>query len=240
MVSPNVAQFCIKHERGYRMLKRAWIELVLGFLFLTSAALGQDGRFDASINGGEAFTNTPTGNSVVQSATTGPTIFGTFRYKLKAKHSVLLTYGRTKNAQTYLTGDNFHVQNSISEVSGAYMFSLFPNRTFEPFFLAGAAALIFSPGTTWDVFPDLPNNVPNRVQVNLGAARQTEVAFLYGLGVDYRLPWFTKLSLRMQYRGFLYKAPDFKVDANSGSAVSFFTGAREHMAVQSIGFVDRF
>jgi hypothetical protein len=45
---------------------------------------------------------------------------------------------------------------------------------------------------------------------------------------------------RFQYRGFLYKAPDFKVDQNAGSQVNFFTGGKEHMAEPSIGFVYRF
>jgi hypothetical protein len=234
-----VAQFCIKHEKGERMLKRAVIALAV-ILFLTSSALSQGGRFDASINGGEVFTNTASGNAVVQSATAGPVIFGTFRYKLKAKHSLAFNYGRTRNSQTFQAGDNFHVLNSISEVSGAYLFSPFPNSKIEPFFLAGGGALIFSPSSTWVFFPDLPNNVLNRVQVNLGAVKQTELAFLYGLGVDYRLPKFSRLSLRLQYRGFLYKAPDFKVDQNSGSTVSFFTGAKEHMAEPSVGIVFRF
>jgi hypothetical protein len=76
--------------------------------------------------------------------------------------------------------------------------------------------------------------------VNLGASTQTELAFMYGLGVDYQLPRYSKFALRMQYRGFLYKAPDFKVDANSGSMVNFFTGGKEHMAVPSIGIVFKF
>lgn len=221
------------------MLKVAGTALA-GILFLTSIALGQDGRFDASINGGEVFTNTASGNSVVQSATAGLNIFGTFRYKLKAKHSLVLNYGRARDSQTYLAGNNFHVLNSTSEVTGGYMFSPFPNRKFEPFFLAGGGALIFSPSSTWVFFPDLPNNVPNRVMVNLGAVRQTELAFLYGLGVDYRLPKVSRLSLRLQYRGLLYKAPDFKVDQNAGSTVSFFTGGKGHMAEPSVGFVFRF
>ncbi|MGA7382626.1 MAG: hypothetical protein WBX03_17375 [Terriglobales bacterium] len=226
------------------MLKRAAIvaaaTIVLISFFLASTALGQDGRFDASINGGEVFTNTASGNSVVQSATAGLNVFGTLRYKFKSKHSLLFNYGRSRNSQTYQSGDNFHVLNSISEISGAYMFSPMPNSKFQPFFLAGGGALIFSPSSTWVVFPNLPDNVMDRVQVNLGASSQTELAFLYGLGVDYKLPWFSRLSLRFQYRGFLYKAPDFKVDQNAGSQVNFFTGGKEHMAEPSIGFVYRF
>ncbi|MFZ0284963.1 MAG: outer membrane beta-barrel protein [Terriglobales bacterium] len=228
------------------MLKRIRTALAVAFLltfiltfFLTALAAGQDERFDASINGGEVFTNTPSGNSIVQSATAGPSIFGTFRYKFRPRHSLVFNYGRSKNSQTYLAANNFHVQDSISEVSGAYMFS-FTKGSFEPFVLAGGGMLRFGPSNTWVVFPDLPGNVPDRVQVYLGASSQTQLTFLYGLGADYRLPWFSRLSLRLQYRGFLYKAPDFNVNANSGSQISFFTGAKEHMAQPSIGFVYRF
>ena len=229
------------------MVKRAEIALAVRFFltsflafFLTGAAFGQDGRFDAGINGGAAFTSTASGNSVVQSATAGMNIFGTIRYKFKPQHSLIFNYGRTRDSQTYQAGNNFHVLNSISEVSGAYMYRPFTKGKFEPFVLAGGGALIFSPSSTWVFFPDLPNNVPNRIQVNLGAASQTQLAFLYGLGADYRLPMFSKFSLRLQYRGFLYKAPDFKVDQNSGSEVNFFTGGKQHMAEPSIGIVYRF
>ena len=221
------------------MLKR-WETALALILFLTSIALGQDGRFDVSINGGEAFTSTASGNAVTQSATAGPIIFGTFRYKVRAKHSLVFNYGHTKNSQTYLAGDNFHVVNAISEISGGYLFSPFPHAKFEPFFLLGGGALHFGPSSTWVFFPNLPNGQPNRIQVNLGASSQTQLAFLYGLGMDYKVPWVSRLSLRLQYRGFLYKAPDFNVNQNSGSTVSFFTGAKEHMAVPSIGLVFRF
>ena len=221
------------------MIKRAAIVLAV-ILLSASIAVAQDGRFDASINGGATFTNTASGNAVTQSATSGLNVFGTFRYKFRPKHSLMFNYGRARNSQTYLAGDNFHVLNSISEFSGGYMFSPFPNSKVQPFFLAGVGALIFSPSSTWVFFPNLPNNMLNRVQVNLGAVRQTELAFLYGLGVDYKLPRLSRLSLRLQYRGFLYKTPDFKVDQNAGSTVSFFTGAREHTAEPSVGLVFRF
>ena len=221
------------------MLKRAGTALAVLF-FLTSIAFGQDGRFDASINGGAAFTTTTTGNAITQGSTVGPIIFGTFRYKVRPKHSLVFNFGRARDSQTYLAGDNFHVVNSIYEFSGGYVFSPYPKAKFSPFFQVGGGALVFSPSSTWVFFPNLPNNVLDRVQVNLGASTQTELAFMYGLGVDYQLPRYSKFALRMQYHGFLYKAPDFKVDANSGSMVNFFTGGKEHMAVPSIGIVFKF
>ena len=56
---------------------------------------------------------------------------------------------------------------------------------------------------------------------NIPASQQTKPAFLYGGGFDYRIfssvPFIRRssvtnhLALRLQYRGLLYKAPDFKV-----------------------------
>jgi opacity protein-like surface antigen len=88
------------------------------------------------------------------------------------------------------------------------------------------------------ILPDFVPGVPNRVQINLNAAKQTNLAYLYGAGMDYRLPW--RFALRLQYRGLIYNAPDFKVNPNSGSAVTFATGRKGHMAEPSIGLVFRF
>ena len=77
-----------------------------------------------------------------------------------------------------------------------------------------------------------------RRPVEFSGRKQTELAYLYGAGVDYRLPW--RFALRLQYRGLLYKAPDFKVNPITGSAVNFSTGSKGHMAEPSIGLVFRF
>lgn len=221
------------------MLKPAGAVLAI-LLFLTSVSLAQDGHFDASINGAGVFTSQSSGNGITQSATDGLNVFGTFRVRFKSRHSFVFNYGRTKDSQIYEVNNNFHVLTTISEYSGAYVFSPLKKGRFEPFFLAGVGALRFSPRSTWVFFPDLVDGTHNRVQIAVGAVKQTQLAFLYGLGVDYRLPVFSRLALRLQYRGFLYNAPDFKVDTSSGNALSFFTGARGHMAEPSVGLVFRF
>ena len=81
------------------------------------------------------------------------------------------------------------------------------------------------------------------MQTNLPASQQTKPAFLYGGGFDWRIfssvPLIRRsvvtnyLALRLQYRGLVYKAPDFKVQ-------NLFTGARGHMAEPSIGIVVKF
>lgn len=220
------------------MLKKAGRVAVALFLF-TSLSQSQDkGHFDASFNGAAVFTKTSNGNGIQQSATIGSDYFGTFRFRFRPKHSLIFNYGRAKNSQVYQSNFDFHVLTSITEYSGAYVYNFSEKRKFEPFLLVGAGALAFNPKSTWLVLPDFVNGVTNRVQINLDAAKQTGIAYLYGGGVDYRLPW--RFALRLQYRGLLYNAPDFKLNTTSGSAVSFSTGGKSHMAEPSIGLVFKF
>ena len=222
------------------MLKRAGAAIAVLFLF-ASISFGQDNHYDASVNGAAVFTKQSEGNGVTQSGTVGMNVFGTFRLRVKPKHSLLFNYGRAKNSQVYQAGDNFHVLTTISEYSGAYVYSPFRKGKFEPFVLAGGGALRFSPRSTWVFFPPLPpSNLPNNVLADVGAMTQTEIAFLYGLGVDYQLPVYPKFALRLQYRGFLYREPDFHVTTGIGKPLSFFTGAYGHMAEPAIGLVFRF
>jgi len=220
------------------MLRSAWVAVAAVFLF-TSLGVSQDkGHFDASINGAVVFTKTSSGNGVQQSATTGGNYFGTFRFRFKPKHSLIFNYGRAHNSQVYQTSFDYHVLTTTTEYSSAYVYNLFERGKFEPFVFVGAGALSFNPQSTWLVLPDFAIGVPNRVQINLNAAKQTNLAYLYGGGLDYRLPW--RFALRLQYRGLVYNAPDFKVNALSGSAVNFSTGSKGHMAEPSIGLVFRF
>ena len=203
-----------------------------------ASAQNDDGHFDASVNIGEVFTKQSTGNLITQSATEGSFGVATFRWKLAPKHSLLVNYGRDKNSQIFQSAFDFHVLTHISEFSAAYMFSPFQKGRFEPFLLAGGGILRFSPQSTWAVLPPIMN-VPDNIQVNLGAANQTMPAFLYGGGVDYTLPRFSRFALRLQYRGLFYSNPDFKV-TNTSNAVSFFTGTKGHLAEPSLGLVFRF
>jgi len=221
------------------MLKQAAAVLAT-MVILTSIDVAQDGHFDFSVNAAGVFTNQATGNGITQTATEGGGGFGTIRARFKPKHSFVFNYGRDKNSQIYRSIDNFHILANISEYSFAYMFSPFQKGRFEPFVLAGVGPIKFGPRTTWVFLPPLPNNIPDNIQINLHAAGQTQIGYLYGLGVDYRIPHLTRFAVRLQYRGILYKEPDFKIDATSGSAISFFTGVRGHMAEPSAGLVFRF
>jgi outer membrane immunogenic protein len=213
------------------------IGIAVGTVFLiTSIALGQDNRFDVSLNGGAVVTSTSTGNGTTLTPTKSGQVLITGRYRFSARSSVELNFGHTANSQIYFSSPlTYRIMDTISEYSGAYVFSFFQSRTLEPFAFAGAGALVFYPGYSF--------NTINGVQTNLPAAQQTKPAFLYGAGVDwkifYRVPLVRRfsftdhLALRLQYRGLLAKAPDFNVQ-------NLFTGARAHMAEPTIGIVVKF
>ena len=220
------------------MLKKAPLITVALFL-LTSLGLTQDdGHFDASFNGGPVFTKSTNGNGIQQSATAGSNFFGTFRFKFKPKNSLEINFGSARNSQIYQSNVDFHTLDSIREISGAYVYTLFEKGKFQPFVLAGAGALSFSPKTTWLILPDFVVGVPNRVLTPLNTTKQTNVTYMFGGGVDYRLPW--RFALRLQYRGLVYNAPDFNVTAVSGSSVSLATGSKAFMSEPSIGIVFKF
>jgi opacity protein-like surface antigen len=84
--------------------------------------------------------------------------------------------------------------------------------------LAGGGGLIFDPtGNNGGFIP--------------GATTQGRGAFLYGAGVDYALT--RRVSLRAEYRGFVYKNPDFGLTALN-------TDSWTHTAQPSAGIVLHF
>ena len=65
-----------------------------------------------------------------------------------------------------------------------------------------------------------------------GATFEAKGAFVYGAGADYAFT-HKHLALRAEYRGYVYKAPDFNL-------VSLNTNAWTHTAQPSAGIVFRF
>ena len=86
----------------------------------------------------------------------------------------------------------------------------------RPYALAGTRALVFDPTDKFVV---------------TGAGRQTKAAFLYGGGVDFDIAH--NFGVRAEYRGLVYKVPDFTLDSLNLDKVT-------HLAQPSVGFYFRF
>jgi outer membrane immunogenic protein len=221
-----VLGYALQESERKRMRKAglAIVSLIV-WAVLAPAGLAQDlQRIELSLNAGGVFTKDvkSTSGVVAATATKSLAVFGSVQYRFTRMHSLELSVGHSNNSQVFVLAPNaYRIATAVTGYSGAYLFSPWASKNWEPFLLGGVGGLRFSPGKTYiDGF-----------QASFGAGQQTSLAFVYGAGVDHHL--WRILNLRVQYRGFLYKAPDFKLQ-------SLYSGARGHMAEPSIGLAVKF
>jgi len=102
-------------------------------------------------------------------------------------------------------------------VTGAFVFHFpLPVRHARPYALAGGGAFVFNP--------------TDESRIN-GINRQTRGTFLYGGGVNWDL---TKhVGIRTEYRGYIYKTPDFDTSRLDIDKVT-------HLAQPSVGLYFKF
>jgi outer membrane immunogenic protein len=205
------------------MFRTAAVVLATFFMF-TGLVLAQENRSDLSISVSGDFTSESSGNNVNQTSSNSLGGLATYRFRIGKLSSVEASYGLTRNTQYYaassvLTGEPtfFSIQTNISEATADYVVTPWKSGRVSPFLLAGAGALIFNPtGNTYGTTV---------------SATEIKGAISYGGGVDYRI--LRNIALRLQYRGLIYKAPDFYVAGLS-------TGTVSNLAEPSVGLVFRF
>ena len=202
-----------------RHLSSSWI--VVGVIFLVSlGAAAQEVHHEISLEGTGFFTKDSTGQGTTErSSETGGLLVG-YRYHLNRWLAAEAVYGYDRNTEQYFGGGVSRVQANVHQATGGFVVSLpSPARwRLSPYLLAEGGALVFAP--TGNSFGAVP-----------GAGRQAVGAFVYGGGVDY--PVVKHLSLRAEYRGLVYDAPDFGL-------ASLNTGKVTHTAQPSAGIVFRF
>ena len=190
----------------------------LGLLLSASA---QENRSEISLQGTGLFTASTTGNGTAYSATESGGVMGTYRYHLNHWISVEGAYGYSLNTQKYsLSSGAFRIQSGIHDFTGSLVLNLpsHHHSHINPYLLAGGGGLRFAPtGTQFNTLS--------------GAQSQTRGAFVYGAGINYGI--YKGLSLRAEYRGFVYSTPDFGFGALATNAVT-------HTAVPSVGLSFRF
>jgi opacity protein-like surface antigen len=127
-------------------------------------------------------------------------------------------YGYSRNTQNFVTlGGPTSLQADFHEVTGALVAHIPVNvRSVRPYVLGGGGALVFDP--------------TEKFVVN-GSERQTRGTFVYGGGVNFDVT--RHLGVRAEYRGLVYKVPDFGLDSLN---LDKFT----HLAQPSVGFFVRF
>jgi outer membrane immunogenic protein len=190
------------------------------FVALTVGAVAQESRSEISLQGTGFFTKDSKGRENSQRSTeTGGFTVG-YRYHFNRWLSAEGNYGFDRNTQEYFGPFGAsRVQANVHGVTGDVVVRLpLPIGRISPYALAGGGGLIFDPTG------NLGGSVP-------GAGSQGRGAFLYGVGADYALTH--RFSLRAEYRGFVYKAPDFGL-------AELHTDSWTHTAQPSAGIVFRF
>ena len=194
------------------------------FLFIASG-FAQDFKSEFSVQGTVNLPKNSTNIDIPHDATKSGGFLIGYRYHLNSWFALQGDYGYTRDTQKYF--DPFFgetdIQANIHQLTGEAVISAPSSSRVRPYGLAGIGGLFFRPTNSVDnAFIGVGNNTGNS---------QTKPAFVYGGGVDFDISKF--LALRAEYRGYVYKIPDFQLP---GLASDNFT----HLAQPSVGLVWRF
>jgi len=200
-------------------------KVIIGFvltLLMSALAAAQEERSEINLQGTGLFTKDATGNGVLQRGTdTGGFLVG-YRYHLNRWLAAEGEYGYDRNTQQFFgtAGGFSRIESNIHQATGGLVFSLPTVRRLRlsPYVLAEGGALVFDPTN-------------NRFGTVAGAQRQSTGVFVYGGGADF--PVMRHVSLRAEYRGFVYNTPDFGLRNLNTNTVT-------HAAQPSAGIVFRF
>jgi opacity protein-like surface antigen len=195
--------------------------MLAGFvIFLTLSATAQESRSDISLQGTGFFTRDTSGQGIARTTSdTGGFMVG-YRYHINRWLAAEGDYGFDRNTQKYFGSfGESRVQADVHTVTADLVVNLpLRIRRISTYALAGGGGLTFRPTG------NSGGSVPR-------AGTQGRGAFLYGAGANYALT--QHFSLRAEYRGFVYKNPDFGLAALN-------TDSWTHTAQPSAGIVFRF
>jgi opacity protein-like surface antigen len=194
-------------------------------LLFTSPSMAQELlRNEVSAQGTGFLTKDSQGNGIRQHTTDSGGLLVSYRFHFNRWLAADGSYGYTRNTlQNFTSTGRLNVQTNMHQTTGALVVTS-PRSFFwfSPYALAGMGALTFD---------QTGNTTGNTRGFLLGSDLQMKAAFVYGGGGDINLT--RRFALRFQYRGLVYKRPDF------GSA-SLMSGPTTHTAQPSAGFVIRF
>ena len=181
-------------------------------------AVAQEVRSEISVQGTGFFTKDSDANGIQNHVTnTGGFLIG-YRYNINRWLAAEANYGFDRNTQIYFSSGLARVQSNVHQATGEAVVKLPTFLRLQPYALAGGGALMFDPtGNAGGSFT--------------GATWQAKGTFVYGAGADYAVT--RHISLRAEYRGYVYKAPDFNL-------ASLNSNAWTHTAQPSAGIVYRF
>jgi len=194
-------------------------ELAIILVLLGISSWAQEVRNEVTVQGSGFFQKQTTAGGITNEATNSGGVLAGYRFNLKNWFAVEGDYDYFRNHQTFSWSSgstsismNVHAATGVAIVK-LPSFKMPAVKIVSPFVLAGGGAMFFD---------------PRGGSVN---TEQTRGAFVYGGGFD--VPMSKHFLLRAQYRGFVYKTPDFEM---TSLKVDKYT----HSAVPSAGLVFTF
>jgi opacity protein-like surface antigen len=199
----------------------ATLVAVGSLLVFPGAARAQEPLWhEVSLQGTGFFTKDSQGRGISQHATDSGGFLLGYRYHFNRWIAAEANYGYVRNTQRSVTSAGaFNIQANVHEATAAVVVTPPVSVVrLRPYVLAGSGALVFDP-------------TGNPGGLVSGAQRQAKPVFVYGGGADYEI--MKHISLRAEYRGLVYKRPDFELSNLNSDVVA-------HTAQPSAGIVFRF
>jgi outer membrane immunogenic protein len=175
--------------------------MLLGALLVCAAGAGyaQESRQDASVSFIGVYAPNVNGLSVEPMHTTSTGgVLVSYRYDLTPRSQLEINYNWAQNSIRYNSASfpNGEVHARQQEISGAYVYTR-SYHNYNPFAEIGVGGYIFT--------PILDNGTHQ-----LSAKQNTNIGGLFGAGMAYEIS--PSFDVRVGYRGFLMKTPDFGND----------------------------
>ena len=212
------------------MKKIAFIVALLAVCVTMGRA--QESRQDISLSGFgliEPFMASST--TVDVSASPGYGALASYRYQLTPTTALEANYGITYQNSMHFTSPNFSpsgpgytIPIRTQEMSGALVKS-FVYKNWNPFVEGGPAALIFLP-------------IVRAGLTTLGPSQQTEISGVGGAGFAYEIS--PSFDIRVEYRGFIAKVPDFGFGSSSPNTLSLATNRWYWISEPTVGVAYHF
>ena len=194
-------------------------ELAIILALFGISCWAQEVRHEVTVQGSGFFSKETTDSGIMSKATNSGGFMAGYRYNLKNWLAVEGDYDYSRNSQKFVTGSGItSIPVNVHAATGTAIvklpsFKMPKVKIAAPFVLAGGGAMFFDP------------------REGSASSEQTRGTFVYGGGFD--VPVMKHVGFRAQYRGFVYKTPDFET---TSLRVDKYT----HSAVPSAGLVFTF
>jgi len=200
-------------------MKALIVPAIILILFGISSSAQEVRNNEVTVQGSGFFQKQTTSGGITNKPTNSGGVMAGYRFDLKNWLAVESDYDYFRNHENFLSssGTTFIPMNVHAATGTAIVklpsFRMPAVKIVSPFVLAGGGAMFFDP------------------RGGPVIKEQTRGAFVYGGGFD--VPMAKHIAVRAQYRGFVYKTPDFEM---TSLKVDKYT----HSAVPSAGLVFTF